>query len=417
MEPAEGVQNYFNSARMRFLLTVFFSAMLMYIAFYILKGKSFIPYRVGELIQLGWIGVLFSCSIILFKYRFESKYLTFCFGLYMIWAIIVVYRGMESGLMGLIAEILRAEYGGIIYYVPLFILLPSEPWLYKRLFDFIFISGGVFFICAFLTRNDLLSRTFETQDSIETLARLIGIASGFILMTFKYHSTKRLLLAGLVMAVSILLSVYKARRGLTLTLGSVSLAALFLYLRYTRYKILSVYLLSLVLIAGALYATGIYNVGNNQLLNRMSDRGTEDTRLGVELYFYNDMRDIDWAIGRGMNGSYYCPGIDEGALTDNRKLIETGYLQIILKGGLVRLILFLLIMVPAVFLGLFHSGNLLSKAAAIWILIAVGSLYPATVEAFSLWYILVWLSAGICYSKRIRNMRDEELEFYFKKND
>ncbi|MGN6298362.1 MAG: hypothetical protein ACTHM7_16345, partial [Ginsengibacter sp.] len=95
--------------------------------------------------------------------------------------------------------------------------------------------------------------------------------------------------------------------------------------------------------------------------------------------------------------------------TDYRSLIETGYLQIILKGGLVRLILLLLILVPAVILGLFFSNNLLSKAAAIWILIALISLYPATVESFELQYIIVWISVGICYSKVIRRLPERQI--------
>ena len=121
------------------------------------------------------------------------------------------------------------------------------------------------------------------------------------------------------------------------------------------------------------------------------------------------MKPTDWAIGKGINGEYFCPGIDEDAPTNYRNIIETGYLQIILKGGIIRLILYLLIAIPALILGLFFSKNLLSKAAGIWIFISLISLYPATVNSFNLNYLLVWISIGICYSKELRILPDDQI--------
>jgi hypothetical protein len=127
------------------------------------------------------------------------------------------------------------------------------------------------------------------------------------------------------------------------------------------------------------------------------------------------MGPIDWIIGKGIKGQYYCPNVDEDAVTNYRSVIETGYLQIILKGGLISLALFVLITVPAIFKGIFYSKNILSKAAGIWILLSLLSLYPATVNTFSLRYLLVWISIGICYSNKIRNIPDKVLEKYFLK--
>ena len=88
-------------------------------------------------------------------------------------------------------------------------------------------------------------------------------------------------------------------------------------------------------------------------------------------------------------------------------MIETDYLYIILKGGIISLGLLLLILIPAIVKGLFYSRNLLSKASAIWILLWVIELYPANVNSFSLNHILVWLAVGICYSREIRNMPEK----------
>jgi hypothetical protein len=90
-------------------------------------------------------------------------------------------------------------------------------------------------------------------------------------------------------------------------------------------------------------------------------------------------------------------------------MIETDYLNIILKGGIISLVLLFLIAIPAVIKGLFFSKNILSKAAAFWIIIWLVELYPANVNSFSLNHILVWISIGICYSKEIRNYTESHV--------
>jgi hypothetical protein len=89
-------------------------------------------------------------------------------------------------------------------------------------------------------------------------------------------------------------------------------------------------------------------------------------------------------------------------------------LQIILRGGVISLILILMIAIPAIFLSFLNSKNLLSKAAGIWILFWLLYLYPATMEAFSLFYLTFWISIGICYSKYTRNLSDKSLVKIFR---
>ena len=295
---------------------------------------------------------------------------------------------------------------------PVILLFPKNVTFYKKLFDIIIILGVFFFICNILFIRDLLSRSSETQNIIELFAWNLAMPSGFILLTYKYHSNKKKLFALAALVLALLFSIYKARRGLSTILSSILIFSLFIYLFSTKQKVLAIYLSALSICSGLLYANSIYNINNNKLLSFIAQRGVEDTRTGVELYFYNDMQIKDWIIGRGIYGEYYCPGIDQDS--DYRNLIETGYLQIILKGGLIRLFSFLLIAVPAVFLGLFYSKNLLAKASSVWIIIVLIAMYPATVESFSLEYILVWVCVGICYSKSIRKLSDDELTELFK---
>src|SRR5690606_9634390 len=110
----------------------------------------------------------------------------------------------------------------------------------------------------------------------------------------------------------------------------------------------------------------IYYIQTNSidLFELLAKRGVEDTRSGIERYFYGDMEGMDWIIGRGMRGEYYSPTVGAGSY---RGTIETDYLNMILKGGLINLIIIVLTLVPAIFNGIFRSTNTLSTAAGIWI--------------------------------------------------
>ena len=132
---------------------------------------------------------------------------------------------------------------------------------------------------------------------------------------------------------------------------------------------------------------------------------------------YADMSPTDWVIGKGIKGQYYCPVVEnvndaEGA--GYRDNIETGYLQIILKGGIISLALLLLMFVPAVYKGLFKSKNVLSKAAALWIFLWIIYLYPSGGIVFTMNYVLVWIAVGICYSEKIRNLPDSTIKNYLQ---
>lgn len=395
-----------------FLLTLFWASFTVYAISNALVENPHVSEKLFQYLQLFSLLFIFSSSILLIKFRLENNYLKIIFPIYLLWLLITIIRGINFDLRSVLYMLLSANYGILLYFVPLIVLFPNNSNFYKKIFNVIVVFAFLFFISDVLYIRELLERSRETRDVIERLSWYLALPSGFILLTYKYHSSIKKIFASLTITVALLFSIYQARRGLSFILISTLTFSFFSYLFSTRQKILVIYLSALLISLGLLYANSIYNISNNKLLNFIAQRGEEDTRTGVELYFYNDMQTKDWIIGRGMNGEYFCPGIDLD--TDYRSLIETGYLQIILKGGLIRLILYLLIMVPAIILGLFRSKNLLSKASACWILITLISLYPATVESFDLQYIIVWVSVGICYSKKIRNYSDEYIHSFFK---
>ncbi len=391
-------------------LNIFWTGFIIYTLAYVIKTNPHFNLKIGELIQFLGFLLLLAAGIYLAEFKIKNRYLIVIFTLYLIWSFTIISRGIHFNYNAVKAMIVDANFGIVIYFAPLILLFPQNFFFFKKLFQAIVILGIFFLLYNVIYVKELLDRSSDTQDVIEYLAKFLGITCGFILLTYKYHLKKINLLALGVMLLCLLFSLYKARRGLSLICSSILLFSYFLYLFNSKKIILIIYLSVLLLIAGVYYASTIYNISNNTLFSFIAKRGEEDTRTPVELYFYSDLKKNDWVAGRGINGEYYCPDIDENQLTDYRSYIETGYLQIILKGGIINLVLYLLILIPAFFLGLFYSKNMLSKAASFWILVSLISLYPSMVNTFTLNFLLVWISVGVCYSKKIRKLSDIEIK-------
>jgi len=391
-------------------LNTFWLGFIIYIVNYVFSATGKLNYIVCQAFQsLGIILIVFA-SIYLIKFRFINKYLQTVFIIYCAWLILIILRGFSFDYVFIKQMLFDAQYGMLPYFAPLILVFPKNLASYKKLFDVIILLCVFYIIYDLAFIKDLLNSDRESlisQGSVEHVV-LLSIPASFLLLTFNYHSKKRKIFSIIIITTTLFFAIYRARRGLIVISSSQLVFAYFLYLFNSRNKFMLIFSSILILFIGAYSIKDIFQ-SKNSIFSFVIDRGTEDTRTGVELYFYADLKTTDWIIGRGIAGKYFCPGIEENQKTNYRDVIETGYLQIILRGGLVNLILTLLIVIPAIFLGLFYSRNMLSKAAGLWILASLIYSYPATIEAFSLYYLIYWMSIGICYSKVIRNIPEKTL--------
>ena len=408
-------QNF--SRKQLWYLNFFWFGFTIYSLSFTLSATNHANIKILQSVQLVGLILIVISVFSLIQFKLDNLYLKIIYLLYCCWLLSLIIRGFNLlfDFSYLKTFLFDPSYGGLLYFSPLMLLFPRDRIYYKKVFDIIIIFGFFFIIYDILFIKDLLNpdrTSLESQGIVEIFSDL-SFACGFLLLTYEYHSKKRQLFALGVILVALLFAIIRARRGLLLMYGNMILFSFILYIFHSKMKLLIIYLSIFIALLGAVYISGIYKPHENRIFGFLADRGTEDTRSNVELYFYDDMKTKDWIIGRGINGEYFAPGIEEGQLTNYRSVIETGYLQTILKGGLISLGLFLLIAIPAIIKGLFYSKNILSKAAGIWILLALISLYPAIINTFSLRYLLVWVSIGICYSKYLRNISDEELKKYF----
>jgi hypothetical protein len=397
-------------------LNLFWIGFIIYSAAYTLTTTTTVSYVLCQTIESIGLVLIIPSTIKLIKWRFSSSYLRTTFFLYCCWQATIIARGFNFDYENIKLMLFDAESGLFRFLVPLILLFPKNLIYYKKIVIGIISLSLVFIFFDILFINNLLDLNYEnnnTKFTFEHFVKILSISSGVIFLTYPYQSKRTKYIAFLVLVVSLIFSLIRARRALMfMTLSPIMLSyILYLYDRKKMYLILLIpYLIS------AFYlVVGFKSIDINdfKLFSLFSERLTEDTRTGVEEYFYKDMSTIDWIIGKGINGKYFCPNIDLGSLTNYRVMIETDYLNIILKGGIISLGLLLLIALPAVIKGLFYSKNILSKASAIWILLWLIELYPANVSTFSLHYLIFWISIGICYSKHIRNLTEKSLKNSF----
>ena len=135
-----------------------------------------------------------------------------------------------------------------------------------------------------------------------------------------------------------------------------------------------------------------------------------DTRSGVETDFFKDMTSaFDWIFGRGMSGTYMSPSVAEIDKL-HRNVIETGYLNLILHGGLCLLIPYVMLMIKSVYQGLFFSHNLLCKVCAIYIGMHILFLYPGGTPQLSIQYLMLYIFIAICNSRTWLTKTENEIK-------
>jgi len=132
----------------------------------------------------------------------------------------------------------------------------------------------------------------------------------------------------------------------------------------------------------------------------------EETRGFVYEAFFRDLDTApEYIFGRGIGGTIV-RDVDTGRIVD---FVESGFLILLFKGGLLYLIPFLIILIRAFFLGFFKSKNYITKALAILILIYIISMYGWNWPDLSARYLFLWVSVSGCYNSDLRSISNEDI--------
>jgi hypothetical protein len=308
-----------------------------------------------------------------------------------------------------IQKALGEPYFFIPYLLPLIILYTK--------FDLEFFSSYFYFAYIFILPAIVLQLfTIGLNLSRENWAEQVGyigifdIGSTFILLIA--HMYKKKLAAYLFIffnLIMIFLYFYYGRRGVIV---EYIFLFLFMIILRLRSKILSykdrvtIYFSALVFII-LIMLFGYLTQSSYAFERGFSKDAFDESRGLVFEDFFNDFRSAsDWIYGRGIDGTVLRSiNMEEGA----SNIIENGFLNIILRGGLFYSIPFVLILLRAGYLGFFKSRNDLAKGMGTLLFIHVIIMYYYNLPVYSTRYILIWICVSVCFSSPMRNYSNEEI--------
>ena len=207
-----------------------------------------------------------------------------------------------------------------------------------------------------------------------------------------------------IYVAGMLLTVYMARRGETAT------SLLFLLLSWVVYILADkkTSKVKAILIGVLISGCGYYLFVNlsDSIFALLLERGTIDSRSGVEDAFYTDMSSVwDWLFGRGWYGAYF-----DRMFMKYRLGLETGWMTLILRGGLFYLVPYISILLLSFINGFFQSKNIFCKSLAFLCLMQVVSLYPFGWPAFNFFHLTLWIGVWICNNNRYLKMSDIQIK-------
>lgn len=235
------------------------------------------------------------------------------------------------------------------------------------------------------------------------------IPFAFVCLLYPYIPKKIWLLnmAGLVSMI--LINLIAARRGSSLITVLLFTGALYLWTKVKEVKIGITAKIVFILIIGI----SLYFILNSSLFDYLFQRGMEDSRSGVDEALLRQMTPLELFWGKGLNGRYYFPILVDDYFNGWRYGSETGFYNIVLKGGYLMAFTYILILAIPAFKGMFKSNNYLCKAGGFYILLSLLDLYPFGWLEFSIKFFIIWMFVPLCLSPVVREMDDDEIRFQF----
>lgn len=136
-----------------------------------------------------------------------------------------------------------------------------------------------------------------------------------------------------------------------------------------------------------------------------------DTRTFLYFEVFQDLNfNNAFLFGKGMDAGYSSLAFE----TYNRTMVEVGFLQILMKTGIVGFILYSSVIVSAIYKALGKSKNLYIKAIGLLLASYLLMIFIENVIAFNLLNVIIWICVGMCHSPLIRNLDDAGIRKLFR---
>jgi hypothetical protein len=387
-------------------------------------GINFGVYNINISLGLVVVGIIIIIYNFLVQRLFEpfNGFFGFVFYLFIIWSLFIIFRP-DGFSISLMRQNIVNKYNWIGFVAPLIVFMGIKQLSLNTLYRFIYLYGIVGIILFainfqhYIVKPSINMNYDAYRDYIKNVNKIFEalFTASFIIVSFRFVSNKYNKIAFLSMALGLFLSTITARRSQIFMYLLMFIFSFYSYIFYSNNKSKFIRLLFVLFIISSIaFLFYIYLSSFSLILSRLED----NSRAPVEEYFFNSFRGhtTDWIFGRGINGTYYSPIFADININPNRDIIETGYLYLILKGGVLYLFLFLYILLYSAYLGFFKSRNSISKGMAFYIFAHVIYLLPFGLPSFSLEYIIVWICVLYTQSKSWRMSSDESIMKYLALN-
>lgn len=389
----------------------FVLALVFHFVFYFNSYGPAIPFLNGYIIYLiAYPSVLIMFFLYLTTYwriNFKDKFSLHIYDGLVLWIIICIIRSL---LIIRSPEELKAflldNYMALSAFPVLFVIAGINIKYFHRLnrilFSYMLLVAtiSIFFIDYFELQLFLLMPVFYI---ILTIPLRSGAGKIFVLL----------------ISVSIIWVSLTNRAGILRILIGYSIVTVYyliLYLKVNKKLLVALIFLILLLPPVALYM-GIKGESIFELI--MGNSGNEysqldptvDTRTFLYYEVFQDLKSNEaFLFGKGINAGYYSASF----VTYNRPIVEVGFLQIILKMGIVGFLLYVIVILRALFRALKRSKSAFMKSLGLLLASYLLMLFVENVIAYNLLNILIWLVVGICYSDEMLNQNDEEIKQLLK---
>ena len=392
---------------------VFIRGMMLFNGLFFLMQFDYVPQLFLVLQML--VALFFLRFINLRGMKQLSPIPLICFTILMIWTLFICRNSFSS--IRMFTHFLFLPYNYICLLMPFIVIPFARLENISKYLDFVLkLIKLSLYLLLFLSPY-MIYKWHGNDDDMAVSRQLFEVINlylngglMFAMLMQRCLNDKERKLVGLAAFISLFCAAYFARRGVLLsyviTYGFMLLINLhFLPSRKKIYNFIKYGVILLIIISFVLvFGESLFSV----IMGRIED----DTRSIVELELLDQMNSTgDMMTGRGFAGSYYSEFVD--ALGIEREGIETGYLHLILKGGIVYLILMSLTFIPAVFMGFFKSNNYYMKIFSCFALIFIVFFNVANSNiTFSIRYFLFLIVVHILYNPKYRRMTDGEVEEY-----
>jgi hypothetical protein len=387
-------------------------AIKIIILFSLINSSVFIGFSPSSGLRL-IIAALMNLSgalLILYFYKIKIQkfdmhvYFKVTYFILIFWGVVIFTRGFTSDLKDMIS--LFGHYlMGWAWLTPLAFVIGFKIKNWLMLFDYL---GKLLLV------GILLSIISFVNEKLAMALLEWVVFFPILLLTYRYQGIKNKRIVFFSILAFLLLSYFASQRANLIFLILVLMCLAFEQFRsssidmYKKIVMIFVFCISSVVF--------VLNLDSLTDTNTYSEKMTTDTRTFLFEEIISDMTPSEMIIGRGALGTYYSPYFDmidrqgiEGGDNWDRQVNEIGYLQMLLKGGLVMLLLHVLIMLPAAFLAIFKSNNVISRMCGYYILVYLLMWSLTYYSVFSAEYILLWIAVGTAVSKSARSHTDNEL--------